>query len=91
MTLIVPLNFLPERTFAIKDVVEGMEYEFRVTAINISGAGEFSSPSEFVFARDPKSKFCISNSAQCYLFALGEYTCAFKISLTMSRQVSYNI
>lgn len=59
MTLIVSVNFLPERTFAVKDVVEGMEYEFRVTAINISGAGEFSSPSEFVFARDPKSKFLI--------------------------------
>uniref|UniRef100_A0A8D3A752 Immunoglobulin like and fibronectin type III domain containing 1, tandem duplicate 1 n=1 Tax=Scophthalmus maximus TaxID=52904 RepID=A0A8D3A752_SCOMX len=38
----------------IRDVVEGMEYEFRVSAINDSGAGEFSSPSEFVFARDPK-------------------------------------
>lgn len=57
------LNFPPERTFAVKDVVEGMEYEFRVTAINVSGAGEFSSPSEFVFARDPKSKFCNSNRA----------------------------
>ncbi|XP_056885615.1 immunoglobulin-like and fibronectin type III domain-containing protein 1 isoform X3 [Takifugu flavidus] len=40
--------------YAVKDVVEGMEYEFRVSAINTSGAGEFSTPSEFVFARDPK-------------------------------------
>ncbi|XP_055077636.1 immunoglobulin-like and fibronectin type III domain-containing protein 1 [Periophthalmus magnuspinnatus] len=38
----------------VKDVIEGMEYEFRVAAINNSGAGEFSVPSEFVFARDPK-------------------------------------
>lgn len=43
--------------FAVKDVVEGMEYEFRVSAINNSGAGEFSTPSEFVFARDPKSRW----------------------------------
>lgn len=33
-----------------------MEYEFRVTAINVSGPGEPSPPSEFVIARDPKSK-----------------------------------
>uniref|UniRef100_A0AAZ3RPH7 Immunoglobulin like and fibronectin type III domain containing 1, tandem duplicate 1 n=1 Tax=Oncorhynchus tshawytscha TaxID=74940 RepID=A0AAZ3RPH7_ONCTS len=45
-----PVN--PE--FGVKDVIEGMEYEFRVAAINNSGAGEFGTPSEFVFARDPK-------------------------------------
>ena len=45
------------RKFGVKDVVEGLEYEFRVAAINISGAGEYSVPSEFVFARDPKRKF----------------------------------
>lgn len=45
-----------DKKYAVKDVVAGMAYEFRVTAINFSGAGEFSNPSEFVFARDPKSK-----------------------------------
>ncbi|XP_030634071.1 immunoglobulin-like and fibronectin type III domain-containing protein 1 [Chanos chanos] len=43
-----------EKQYGVKDVVEGMEYEFRVAAINFSGAGEPSTPSEFVFARDPK-------------------------------------
>lgn len=42
----------------MRDVVEGMEYEFRVSAVNLSGAGESSNPSEFAFARDPKSKPC---------------------------------
>lgn len=43
------------KKYACKDVIEGMEYEFRVSAVNISGAGEPSTPSEIVFARDPKS------------------------------------
>ncbi|XP_044066299.1 immunoglobulin-like and fibronectin type III domain-containing protein 1 [Siniperca chuatsi] len=47
-------ELIKEKKYAVKDVVAGLEYEFRVTAINLSGAGEFSSPSEFVFARDPK-------------------------------------
>uniref|UniRef100_A0A8C4NP51 Uncharacterized protein n=1 Tax=Dicentrarchus labrax TaxID=13489 RepID=A0A8C4NP51_DICLA len=49
-------ELIKEKKYAVKDVVAGMEYEFRVTAINLSGAGEFSSPSEFVFARDPKMR-----------------------------------
>uniref|UniRef100_A0A3B3BFK3 Immunoglobulin like and fibronectin type III domain containing 1, tandem duplicate 2 n=1 Tax=Oryzias melastigma TaxID=30732 RepID=A0A3B3BFK3_ORYME len=35
--------------YAVRDVVEGMEYEFRVSAVNLSGAGESSNPSEFAF------------------------------------------
>uniref|UniRef100_A0AAY4BQA8 Immunoglobulin like and fibronectin type III domain containing 1, tandem duplicate 2 n=1 Tax=Denticeps clupeoides TaxID=299321 RepID=A0AAY4BQA8_9TELE len=44
----------PEEPIKVKDVFEGAEYEFRVVAINVSGAGEPSLPSDFVFARDPK-------------------------------------
>ncbi|KAM4738379.1 immunoglobulin-like and fibronectin type III domain-containing protein 1 isoform 2-T2 [Anableps anableps] len=50
----VPDEIIKEKKYAVRDVVEGMEYEFRVCAINLSGAGEFSNASEFVFARDPK-------------------------------------
>lgn len=51
-----PFTFLQgTKGHGVKDVVEGMEYEFRVAAVNDSGVGEFSTPSEFVFARDPKS------------------------------------
>ncbi|XP_053705644.1 immunoglobulin-like and fibronectin type III domain-containing protein 1 [Synchiropus splendidus] len=47
-------QLIKEKKCAVKDVVAGLEYEFRVTAVNHSGAGEFSNPCEFVFARDPK-------------------------------------
>uniref|UniRef100_A0A3P9M7P1 Immunoglobulin like and fibronectin type III domain containing 1, tandem duplicate 1 n=1 Tax=Oryzias latipes TaxID=8090 RepID=A0A3P9M7P1_ORYLA len=47
-------EIIQAKGYAVKDVVEGIEYEFRVAAINNSGAGEFSTPSEFIFARDPK-------------------------------------
>ncbi|XP_043996431.1 immunoglobulin-like and fibronectin type III domain-containing protein 1 [Gambusia affinis] len=49
-----PDEIIKEKRYAVRDVVEGLEYEFRVCAINLSGAGEFSNASEFVFARDPK-------------------------------------
>lgn len=39
------------------DVVEGLQYEFRVAAVNVSGTGEPSVPSDFAFARDPMSKY----------------------------------
>ncbi|XP_061074690.1 immunoglobulin-like and fibronectin type III domain-containing protein 1 [Conger conger] len=45
---------IKENKCAVEDVVEGMEYQFRVAAINLSGAGEPSPPSETVIARDPK-------------------------------------
>ncbi|XP_077429533.1 immunoglobulin-like and fibronectin type III domain-containing protein 1 [Vanacampus margaritifer] len=49
-----PDELIKGKNYAVKDVVEGIEYEFRVSAINISGAGEPSASSEFVFAQDPK-------------------------------------
>uniref|UniRef100_A0A673ZBS1 Immunoglobulin-like and fibronectin type III domain-containing protein 1 n=1 Tax=Salmo trutta TaxID=8032 RepID=A0A673ZBS1_SALTR len=42
--------------YAVKDVVEGAEYEFRVSAINVSGAGEFSLPSVMVTAKNPNMR-----------------------------------
>ncbi|XP_072304761.1 immunoglobulin-like and fibronectin type III domain-containing protein 1 [Eucyclogobius newberryi] len=47
-------ELIKEKKFAVKDVVSGLEYEFRVAAVNLSGPGECSNPSEFVCARDPK-------------------------------------
>ncbi|KAJ8370410.1 hypothetical protein SKAU_G00104380 [Synaphobranchus kaupii] len=45
---------IQEKKFAVKDVIVGMAYEFRVSAINVAGVGEPSIPSDFVTARDPK-------------------------------------
>ncbi|KAF4112495.1 hypothetical protein G5714_007290 [Onychostoma macrolepis] len=42
--------------YAVKDVSEGSEYEFRVTAINMSGPGEPSAPSMMVCAKNPNMK-----------------------------------
>uniref|UniRef100_A0A671PH39 Immunoglobulin like and fibronectin type III domain containing 1, tandem duplicate 4 n=1 Tax=Sinocyclocheilus anshuiensis TaxID=1608454 RepID=A0A671PH39_9TELE len=39
--------------YAVKDVSEGSEYEFRLSAINMSGPGEPSSPSAMVCAKNP--------------------------------------
>ncbi|XP_061590640.1 immunoglobulin-like and fibronectin type III domain-containing protein 1 [Cololabis saira] len=47
-------ELIKEKKYAVKDVFEGLEYEFRVSAINLSGVGECSNPSAFVHARDPK-------------------------------------
>lgn len=53
--------------YAVKDVTEGAEYEFRVAAINDSGAGDSSPPSEMVCAKNPNSKlltvYSLFNSA----------------------------
>uniref|UniRef100_H2LSF2 Immunoglobulin like and fibronectin type III domain containing 1, tandem duplicate 3 n=1 Tax=Oryzias latipes TaxID=8090 RepID=H2LSF2_ORYLA len=52
--MVNPPEQLIKKHCAVKDVIEGVEYEFRVSAVNTSGAGEPSGPSEFVIARDPK-------------------------------------
>ncbi|XP_055016668.1 immunoglobulin-like and fibronectin type III domain-containing protein 1 [Boleophthalmus pectinirostris] len=41
---------------AVKDVTEGSEYQFRVSAINESGAGDPSPPSEMVCAKNPNMR-----------------------------------
>ncbi|XP_034545040.1 immunoglobulin-like and fibronectin type III domain-containing protein 1 [Notolabrus celidotus] len=45
---------ITDTKYAVKDVFEGAAYEFRVSAINLSGAGDPSLPSDTVVARDPK-------------------------------------
>ncbi|KAJ0023107.1 hypothetical protein NQD34_003006, partial [Periophthalmus magnuspinnatus] len=44
---------IKDTKFSVKDVIEGAAYEFRVSAINLSGAGDPSIPCETVYARDP--------------------------------------
>lgn len=49
----------PGESYAVKEVTEGAEYEFRVSAINESGAGDLSPPSAMVCAKNPNSKFTL--------------------------------
>ncbi|XP_042320216.1 immunoglobulin-like and fibronectin type III domain-containing protein 1 [Sceloporus undulatus] len=51
----IPVSDLPitERKYTVTDLKEGLQYEFRVAAINSAGTGEVSAPSQAVFARDP--------------------------------------
>nr|XP_019952106.1 PREDICTED: immunoglobulin-like and fibronectin type III domain-containing protein 1 [Paralichthys olivaceus] len=47
--------------FAVKDVMEGAEYEFRVAAINESGSGDLSPPSAMVCAKNPNMRPCFKD------------------------------
>ncbi|KAK3083483.1 hypothetical protein FSP39_023775 [Pinctada imbricata] len=46
---------VPETTFTLKDLTEGMEYEFRVSAENRAGVGPASLPSGVIVIREPVS------------------------------------
>lgn len=52
--------------YAVKDITEGVEYEFRVSAINESGSGDPSPPSAMVCAKNPNSKLLTFFAVLCY-------------------------
>eukprot|EP00076_Gallus_gallus_P033993 XP_024999531.1 immunoglobulin-like and fibronectin type III domain-containing protein 1 isoform X41 [Gallus gallus] len=50
----VPVNSVPvaDKKLKITDLKKGLQYEFCVAAVNASGIGDMSAPSQSVFARD---------------------------------------
>nr|XP_040061043.1 immunoglobulin-like and fibronectin type III domain-containing protein 1 [Gasterosteus aculeatus aculeatus] len=52
-SLVNPQGPITDTKYAVTDVFEGAAYEFRVSAINLSGAGDPSNPCDTVIARDP--------------------------------------
>ncbi|KAM9859305.1 immunoglobulin-like and fibronectin type III domain-containing protein 1 [Aulostomus maculatus] len=56
----ISLNALNEPiedvNYTVKEVTEGAEYEFRVSAINESGSGDLSPPSAMVCAKNPNMR-----------------------------------
>ncbi|XP_031464478.1 immunoglobulin-like and fibronectin type III domain-containing protein 1 isoform X1 [Phasianus colchicus] len=50
----VPVNSVPiaDKKLKITDLKKGLQYEFCVAAVNASGMGDISAPSEAAFARD---------------------------------------
>lgn len=67
-------KMLLDVNYAVKEVTEGAEYEFRVSAINESGAGDPSPPSAMVCAKNPNSEYrlrlCISMTCPKLIFHL---------------------
>ena len=50
----------PKVEYWITELLQGCEYEFRVSAENEVGAGDPSPPSKPVFAKDPIGEFTIA-------------------------------
>ena len=46
----------PKVEYWVTELLQGCEYEFRVSAENVVGAGDPSPPSKPVFAKDPIGK-----------------------------------
>ena len=67
---------------AVKDVTEGAEYEFRVAAINESGAGDPSPPSEMVCAKNPNSKLLTVSVVSIHYLTLLSRTMFVSISMS---------
>lgn len=60
----------PKVEYCVTELLQGCEYEFRVSAENEVGAGDPSPPSKPVFAKDPIGKFTCNTVGHLILLLL---------------------
>lgn len=58
----------PKVEYWVTELLQGCEYEFRVSAENEVGAGDPSPPSKPVFAKDPIGKITTYNNISFYCY-----------------------
>lgn len=59
-------RIFPKVEYWVTELLKGCEYEFRVSAENVVGAGDPSPPSKPVFAKDPIGRFSLYNTSSLH-------------------------
>lgn len=67
-------NYVTMTRYRSSGLIEGLEYEHRITAVNSRGAGKPSESSAITVAMDPIGTCCLVSLLQCYLIGFIQLT-----------------